>query len=297
GPNTAIFSVMNTLVLRSLPVPEPDRLVYLRTSRQPDGTGNTGNYGSSFPYDVYAQLRARHEVFSDLMAFVPLALNKAAVRYGSTPEEASASMVSGNFFTGLGVRTACGRLLGMEDETQHAPVVVLSHAYWSRRFGEDCGVVGQTLHVKGVPFTIAGVAANAHLGQPKRGEKTPVLSFATTRGIAGLRDAYDQPLQLLQSIVAIVLVIACGNVALLLIARNAARQREFGVRLALGGGRIRLLQQLLAESAVLVGAGACLGWLFALAATDALSAWSGLSINSRTTDTRGAAKSAEFSFL
>jgi hypothetical protein len=92
------------------------------------------------------------------MAFVPLALNKAPVRYGSTPEEASVSMVSGNFFTGLGVRATCGRLLGIEDETHRAPVVVLSYAYSSRRFGEDCRVVGQTFHVKGVPFTIVVAA-------------------------------------------------------------------------------------------------------------------------------------------
>jgi predicted permease len=350
GPNTAIFSVMNTLVLRSLPVPEPDRLVYLRTSHQPRGTHNTGNFGSSFSFDVYAHLRGRQEAFSDLMAFVPLGVDKVAVRYGTIPEEASASMVSGNFFTGLGVRAACGRLLAMEDETHRAAVAVLSHAYWSLRFNEDCGVVGQTIWVKGVPLTIAGVAAKgfigvesvratdvwlpfqdrpelnawgmrrnktylhspewwcllllgrlapglseeaavarlqpayvdaayAHIGQPRRDEKIPMLAFVSTRGIPGLRDVFEQPLRLLLSIVGVVLVIACANVALLLIARNAVRQREFGVRLAVGGGRMRLLRQLLTESLVLVGAGACLGWFFGLAATKALSTWSGLELD------------------
>lgn len=350
GPNTAIFSVMNTLVLRGLPVPEPDRLVFLRTSRQPDSTNNTGNYGSSFSYSVYEQLRGQGEAFSDLMAFVPLALNTAPVRYGDTPEEASASMVSGNFFSGLGVQPVCGRLLSLDDEQRRAPVVVLSHGYWTRRFGQDCGILGETLHVKGIPFTITGVAARgfigvesaratdlwiplqdrqdlnawglrrektyihspewwclmmigrlapgvseeaalgklqpayvnaayAHLGQPKPGEEVPHLAFAATRGIPGLRDAYEQPLQLLLAMVGLVLVIACGNVALLLIARNTARQREFGVRLAVGGGRMRMLRQLLTESAVLVGAGTGLGWLFAMVATNALRAWSGLELS------------------
>jgi ABC-type antimicrobial peptide transport system permease subunit len=104
-------------------------------------------------------------------------------------------------------------------------------------------------------------ASYARLGQPKQGEKTPILAFASTRGIAGLRDAYEQPLQLLLSIVGVVLVIMCGNVGSLLVARNAPRQREFGIRLAVGGDRNRLLRQVSTESIVLVGAGASLGWL------------------------------------
>jgi predicted permease len=349
GPNVAIFSVMNAIVLRYLPVQQPDRLVYVHTTGTPDRMSNTGSYHLSFSHAVYAQLR-QHEAFSDLMAFVPLGVPKTAVRHGSTPEEANASMVSGNFFTGLGVGSVCGRLLTMQDETSHAPVVVLSHAYWSRRFGKSCDVVGQTLDVKGIPFTIIGVAgaaffgvdrdsatdlwvplqdrqelnawgmsreknflrtadwwclmligrlapgvtekaalaglqpafvsaAYAHVGQPKTGEDVPVLSFGTTRGIAGLRENYEEPLRLLFAMVAIVLVIACGNVALLLAARNSTREREFAVRLALGGGRMQLLRQLLAESLLLVGAAAVLGWVLAMVATEALRAWSDLDVS------------------
>jgi predicted permease len=345
GPNVAMFSVMNAIVIRHLPVPEPDRLVYLRTSRQPEQTSNTGNYGSSFSYPVFSQLREQREAFSDLMAFVPLGLKKTAVRHGAIPEEANAHMVSGNFFTGLGVGARCGRLITPEDETSRAPVVVLSHSYWTRRFGGDCAVVGQRLEVKGVPFTIVGVvaaeqfleadlwiplqervdlnawgmreergfmhdphwwcllligrlapgisqqealarlqppylnAAYAGLRRPASSAELPVLSFTTTRGVAELRDSFDRPLRLLLGMVTLVLIIACANAALLLIARNTTRQREFAIRVALGGGRQHLLRQMLAESLLLVGSAAAVGWGFALVATQALRRWTELPID------------------
>jgi predicted permease len=118
-------------------------------------------------------------------------------------------------------------------------------------------------------------AAYEHLGgKPKRGEKPPVLKLADTRGLSGYREAYEKPLTILLVMVAAVLVIACGNISMLLAARNAVRQREFGIRLALGGSRGRLFRQLFVESFVLVAGGALLGWLFALAATRALASWS-----------------------
>ena len=351
GPNVAMFSVMNAIVLRHLPVPEPDRVVYLRTTGQPRNMSNTGDTNLSFSYSVFSQLRHQREVFSDLMVFVPLGLSRAAVRHGPTPEEAAADMVSGNFFTGLGVRARCGRLLTMEDETARAPVAVLSHAYWSRRFDRNCAIIGQTLSIRGIPFTIVGVAADgfggvnrnaptdlwvplqdrpelnawgmmqgedvylrtpgwwclemiarlapgvteqgalarlqpafvsaayAHVGGPPPGEEVPKLSFGSTRGLAGLREGYREPLQWLLAMVGLVLVIACGNVALLILARNATREREFAVRAALGAGRGHLLRRLLVESALLVVAASVLGWVFALAATEALAAWSDLDFN------------------
>src|SRR5262245_32042723 len=159
GANTGIFSVMNAVVLRSLPVPDPQQLVFLRTTGWPQGATQTGEGASSFAYPVFEQLREERQVFSDLMAFVPLGIGKVPVRYGSDPEEANVSMVSGNFFSGLGVGRVCGRTLAMADETNHAQIAVLSHGYWTRRFGGDCSVVGQTLRVRGVPFAIVGVAA------------------------------------------------------------------------------------------------------------------------------------------
>jgi len=349
GANTAIFGVMNVVVLRLLPVPEAGRLVYVRTTGFPNGTNNTGAGDASFPVHVFERLRLERDVFQDLTAFVPMGLDKVAVRYGSEPEEANANMVSGNFFSGLGVRPLCGRMLAPDDETSHTQVAVLSYDFWRRRFGENCAVVGQALQVRGVSFTIVGVAASsfigvdrakatdlwvplqdrrdlnawgmqretfyrspnwwclmmigrlapgvsekaaqsklnpvfqqaayAHLGKPAEGERPPTLSFRRARGISDLRQAYEEPLRWLLAMVGLVLVIACGNVAMLLVARNDARQREFSVRMALGGGRARLFRQLLTESLLLVSAGAALGWFFGVAATAALSEWSELNLS------------------
>jgi predicted permease len=164
GANTAIFSVMNAVVLRSLPVKNPQQVVYIHATGQPHHTWNTGIWGWSMSTGVYEQLRAEHPGLSDVMAYVPMAFGKAAVLYGRDPEEASADMVSGNFFTGLGVQPVCGRMLTDSDETNHTAVAVLSYAYWSRRFGQTCSVIGHPLYIKGVPFTVVGVAANGFEG-------------------------------------------------------------------------------------------------------------------------------------
>ena len=350
GANTAIFSVMNAVVLRDLPVPNPQQVLFLHTTSRPSGSGQTGHGDVEFPAHVFETLRLERGAFSDLAASVPLAFSKTPVRYGREPEEAQADMVSGNFFTGLGVGTICGRPLTMEDEKNHSQVAVLGHGYWKQRFGGSCSILGQTLHVRGVPFTIVGVAARnfngvernratdiwvplqdridlnawgmrtekslygmrdwwclhiigrlapgvtekeaqaklnpvfqraayAYVSNPKRGEQPPNLFFTPARGIAGLRDQYETPLRILLAMVGLVLLIACGNVAMLLAARNAARRREFSIRIAVGGGRADLFRQLLTESLLLVAGGAALGWLFATGATRALSAWSELNLS------------------
>ena len=257
--------------------------------------------------------------------------------------------MSGNFFSGLGVRPALGRTFIADDEKNHTQIAVLSYAYWSTRFNRDTQVIGQTLYVKAVPFTIVGVAAPGFTGLERKtavdvwvpfqnrpdlkpwgaspqeptsmygspdwfflmmigrlnpgitepqalaqinpeyrnlieqtlGKQTKVenkigLYFTLARGIEGLNSEYKEPLSMLMGMVALILVIACGNVAMLLIARNTSRSREFSVRIALGGSRGQILRQLLTESVVLVSAGALLGWLFARWATDALANWSEL---------------------
>src|SRR6516164_8005537 len=109
GANSAIFSVMNAVLLKGLPVPNPQELVYLHVpSGQPDGAGNTGNSTTSFSEPVFEDLREDHHAFADLIAFVPLAIGKVAVRFGGTPEEVEGDMVSGNFFSGLGVSLVRG---------------------------------------------------------------------------------------------------------------------------------------------------------------------------------------------
>ncbi len=356
GANTAIFSVMNAVMLRALPVPNPQQLVYLRCANRPAHTSQTGNDEFSFTEYTFEQLRKQQGGFSDLMAFVPLGNGKVAVRYGDEPEEAEAEMVSGNFFSGLGVTPAWGRTLAPQEETQHAQVAVLSYAYWTRRFARNPGVVGQTLYVKGVPFTIVGASERDFYGvepeqktdlwiplqnrsdltawgQPAKDtdgseqtlygtptwwslmmigrlapgvtaqqaqallnpvfqrsayegigthdpkESLPQLYFQPARGIESLRESYEQPLKFLMAMVGLVLVIACSNVAMLMVARNAARQREFSLRMALGAGRGRLFRQLLSESLLLVTAGAGLGWMFALWSTNTLAAWSDFDVD------------------
>jgi predicted permease len=346
GANAAIFSVMNAVILRYLPVRDPQQLVYLHTSDFPGGQSGYGDTSLTEP--IFEQLRTERAVFTDLMAYVPLGFNRVSVRYGNDPEEAWADMVSGNFFTGLGVRPEIGRVFNLEDEKTHAPVAVVSYAYWTARLGGSFDVLGKPLYVKGVPFTIVGVTTSGFEGvehnfatevyipfqtrpdlkpwshsatskqtfygshdwwflleigrlapgvtmqkaqaqlnpvfqrtSPKQNanDNPPELSLTEARGIEGLRDDYAQPLSVLMGMVGLVLVIACANVSMLLVARNAARQREFSLRMAIGCNRARLFRQLLTESLLLVGGGALFGWLFAIWATQALASWSQMTLS------------------
>jgi predicted permease len=163
GANTAVFSVMNAVLLRSLPVADPQRVVYLRTSNTPNKTG-TISWTETFSYPVYLALREERRVFGDVIAVGALSVNKVNVRVGAEPEQAEADMVSGNFFSGLGVQLTRGRGFTAEDEARNAAAMVISYNYWTRRFTRDPGVLGKTVWVKGVPFTIVGVAAKGFEG-------------------------------------------------------------------------------------------------------------------------------------
>ncbi len=163
GANTAVFSVMNAVLLKSLPVSDPARLVYLRTSNPPRGTG-TIDTTQTFSYPVYDALRHQNTGLSPVMAYVPLSGSKVAVRYGAEPEEAEGDMVSGTFFSGLGVNLPLGRGFSEGDETNHAPIAVISYNYWTRRFARDRDVLGKTLYVNAVPMTIVGIAAQGFEG-------------------------------------------------------------------------------------------------------------------------------------
>jgi predicted permease len=350
GANAAVFSVMNAVVLKLLPVEDAGRIVFLHTSRQPDRASQTGFDDTSLSKPVYEQLRAERRAFSELMAYVPLGTGQVPVRYGNDAETAWADMVSGNFFSGLGVAMERGRGFTMDDETQHAPTAIISHGYWTRRFGRRDEAIGSTLFVKGIPFTIVGVTASQFVGlgrgratdvwvpiqvrpelkpwgrpvessetfhnspdwwflptvgrlapgvsaeqalaiaqpvflraayvggAPGQNERPPQLTFSSARGMMGLRDQYRQPLTMLMAMVGLVLLIACGNIAMLLSARNAARVREFSLRTALGGSTRRLLRQLLAESMLIVAVGTMLGWIVAHWATRALASASRLDV-------------------
>ena len=142
---------MDAVLLRSLPVRDPQQLVYLRTSGFPGG--QTGYGDTSMRMQVYEALRQEKRVFSDLMAWVPLGIGKIPVRYGTQPEEAQADMASGNFFSGLGVPSAAGRTFTLDDEIQHASAMPIEVAEftWSRiSFSEhtsDCSIYFRCLHL------------------------------------------------------------------------------------------------------------------------------------------------------
>jgi predicted permease len=163
GANTAVFSVMNAVLLRSLPVADPARVVYLRTSDQPHRTGTIDTH-ETFSYPVYDALLRQKGAMSAVMAYVPLSNQKVAVRYGAQPEEAEGDMVSGTFFSGLGVRLARGRGFTEQDEDSHAPLAVISYSYWTRRFARNPDVLSQALYVNGVATTIIGIAAEGFEG-------------------------------------------------------------------------------------------------------------------------------------
>jgi predicted permease len=163
GANTAVFSVMNAVLLRSLPVADPTRLVYLRTSNAPHGTG-TIDSNQTLSYPVYEALRDQNTALSPVMAFVPLSGNKVAVRYGAQPEEAEGDMVSGTFFSGLVVKLPFGRGFTAQDEKDHASIAVISYNYWTRRFARNPDVLGTTLYVNGIGFTIVGISGEGFEG-------------------------------------------------------------------------------------------------------------------------------------
>ena len=352
GATTAIFSVMNAVLLRWLPLPKPQQLYYLHVpDGQPYGASNTGDSETSFSRPTFEYLRQDHRAFSEVMAFAPLGVDKVAVRKDDVSEEARGEMVSGNFFSGLGVRMLLGDGFKIEDEQHHSPLVVLSLDYWTHLYSRNPGILGQAIYIKGIPFSIIGIApegfsgveagqatdfwiplqsrpelnpwgnspdentlygspnwwclrliarlapgvtaqravaeatpgfqaaAYASLGKQDPKQRKVTLSLVAAKGIQGLGDKDREPILVLMALVTLVLLIACGNVAMLIVARNASRRREFGVRMALGARRSTLLRQLLVESALLVLSGSLLGWLFAVGATRALAAWSQLEIS------------------
>jgi predicted permease len=354
GANTAVFSVMNALLMQLLPVSRPGGLSYVSMANgesQPPNASNTGDNSTSFSEVTFEALRQRTDVFEELIAYVPLSFSGGvAVRHGELPEEARGAEVSGNFFSGVGVRMERGRGFTLADEKNHASIAVINYGYWTRSYARDPGVLGQTLYVKGVPMTIVGVTApgfkgvesltttdfwiplqnrpelnawgtpvdtNTTYGSPKwwfllmmarlrpgvtpaqaqqalagtfgavvkesigtdnLKEWKPLLEFVPARGIALYTDYVREPMQILMGLVALVLLIACTNVAMMVQARNTVREREFSLRLAIGASRGIIFRQLLCESMLLVSTGAGLGWLFALGATRMLAVWSGVEV-------------------
>jgi len=352
GANTAVFSVMNAVLLRMLPVRNAGQLFYLTHEHMPE-VGSTGDSRFSTGINVYNRLRADKSEFSDVIGYVPLSFTKTAVRYGDAPEEVEADEVSGNFFTALGVSMAAGNAFAPRDEDNHSPVAVISYGYWNHRFNRNPGIIGKSLYINGVPLTILGVSAPGFYGIESGGQSTDVwiplqtrseltawgmpagtdatlygnpnwwalmmmarlqpsitpqqalarvnpvfanaayettakkqpkgysmdLQLAPAKGLGTSNSDYEKPVRVLMGMVVLVLVIACVNIVMLLLARNSVRNREFALRLSLGAARWRLFRQLLTESAILVLAGGLLGVLFAFNATRLLGYWSELEVS------------------
>ena len=344
GANTAIFSLTDQILLRLLPVENPKELVVLRSPGPKQGrVWSDGDSASSFSYPLYKEVRDNNNVFAGLLARFAVPLSVAGE--GQT-ERANGELVSGNYFEVLGVRPALGRVFNQDDDRVAGAghVVVVSHAYWTRHFGGDAGILNKTIIVNGTGMAVVGVTRagftgvqvgqtpdifipitmkaqmtpnsdglNDHrdywlamIGRMKPGLSptqaedafAPVyrqiletelplagrLSSETqqrflekrmlmdpgSRGRAILQRDVKQPLIVLMGMVGLVLLIACANVANLLMARGAARQREIAIRMAVGAGRWRLVRQFLVESLTLSLIGGAVGLLVAAWTTQAL---------------------------
>jgi predicted permease len=336
GANSALFSLVDQILLRLLPVQNPRELVQLRLDGGRFGS-NSGDGVRTFSHPLYLALRDRNSVLSGLTGQLVASASLIAEDHN---EMISVGLVAGNFFDVLGVRPQLGRLLTVDDDRARngSPVAVLQHAFWRSRLAGRADVVGSTIRLNGSPFTVIGVAdasfEGTDAGIPTNlwvpvtmkptvtptwdeldneryawfylfGRLRPGVSreqaqaslrvlyrqrqqeelqgryfqqFPDTRdrflkqslsldpadrGQSDLRELFERPLIVLQWLVGLVLLIACANIASLMLARVAAREREFAIRMALGAGRGDVVRQMLAESLLLAAAGGAAGLLLA----------------------------------
>ncbi len=331
GANTAIFSLLDQVLLRLLPVKDPEQLVLL-TKRGSNYGSNWGMNAISFP--MYKDFRDNNQLFSGMFCRFPI---PASLGYGNHTERVGVELVSGSYFQVLGVGPALGRTFTPDDDRipNGHPLAVLSYSFWQTRFASDSSIIGKTLVINGRNMTVIGVAqpgfdgvelghtskifipimmkaqmtpfwdglkdrrmswVNA-FGRLKPGisrsqaeaslqpfmhsmlemeVKEPAFRNASSydrqqfvkgsidvlpgsQGRSYLRQHLATPLWLLMGITGAVLLLACANIANLLLARATARQREVAIRLAIGAGRGRIIRQLLVESLLLSGFGAVVG--------------------------------------
>lgn len=325
GANTAIFTLLNAVLLRPLAVPEPDRLVEVLTRYEREPV-------SGLQWKYFEYLRQNNHVFSDLLA---VSLSRLRIdRDGVESETVDGAFVSASTFSTLRLAPVAGRVFDARDAQPNAPAVaVLSWSYW-KRLGFDPSIVGQRLVVQDVPATVVGVVSPSFTGfqtgsatdiwlpidvrlaqgggeqtadgQPwvqAIGQLEPGVSLARARaevevldrwrrddlaktkpdlersrlelrsaatGVSALRDRFSTPLVVVMAIVGLLLLIACANVASLLLARSAARARELAIRAAIGARRGRIVRQVLTESLLLSAIGSATGLLVAVVLTKAI---------------------------
>ena len=325
GANTAIFSLMNALILRTLPVKEPDRLVRISTTTKPQDPEQSEGMSLA----MFQQLKKEQNALSDLFVWDGGSLENLeanGVKYvGET------NVVSGDYYPSIGIKPLLGRLIAPEDLSLDAgypaPVAVIGYGCWQRRYGGDPHVLGKTIRVRERPLTIIGVTAEHFSGLLIDGDTDVTIpigfsgkttyrdrsvlalqayghlksgvtidqaktqldavwpailqaslpegpqrnTFLTHRlrldshatGSSYLRARFTRPLRVLMAMVGLLLLIACVNLANLMLARAAGRKHEFGIRIALGASRWSLVRQMLTESLLLSLVGAGLGFVVA----------------------------------
>lgn len=344
GANTAIFTLINAVLLKALPVQNAQQLVIVgdpaRAHDRSLGTPQT----DLFSYLLYRELRDGNNVFSGMAASGEEHRTRVETGASLVTEDAVTNLVTGNYFSVLGITAWRGRVLTPEDDAakSSSPVAVVSYEFWTQKLAQDRGIVGQTIRLNKYPYTIIGIAPPGFFGdtvgdeqdfwvpvsmQPQmipgrawlddvhacwlrvmarlkpgmsmgqaeanmnllfkqwlKGpqgraldpgdqevlarEKVPVVAGGP--GFSEVRGEFFRPLVLLMAIVGLVLLIACVNVANLLLARASGRQREVAVRLAIGASRARLLRQFLTESLLLAFAGGLAGFVLARWGTETL---------------------------
>ena len=327
GTNTAIFSLIDAVMLRMLPVSHPEQLMFVNTNSVQSGSVRVSRNISNA---ALKQMQDRAKSVTGVAATQDHA-GKLNVQVNGQSELASGNFVSGNYCSLLGVPAILGRTLGMDEDRPDGRVALLSFAYWQKRFGGDPGAIGRRITVNSVPFTIIGVTPREFYGVsadypaeimmpsetmpqvsagrtssevPKESDgagdvivrlkpgvtisaagselsgifrqaelehagadaqeiasiqRSSVELAPASRGLSSARNRFSEPLKVLMVVVALVMLIACANIANLLLAKASARQREIAIRLSLGSTRWRLVRQLLTESLLLAVMGGLLG--------------------------------------